>query len=150
MRCIVALNIRSGGGTRARRLRAYLDSVRPDTVLLSQWRNNASGRAFAEWADSRGMSHAALTDGGTANGVFLASSDPFATESATPSVEGGHGCLMLARFRSMTLLVCYFPQLADKAPFFDRCLRLARAHRARPFLLAGDLNTGNQLADRSD
>jgi len=29
------------------------------------------------------MSHAALTDGYTANGVFLASLDPFATESDT-------------------------------------------------------------------
>jgi len=149
MRCIVALNIRSGGGTRAGRLCSYLDSLGPDTVLLSEWRNNASGRAFADWADSRGMGHAALTDGGTANGVFLASSDPFVTESATPSVAGGPGCLMLTRFRGMTLLACYFPQLADKAPFFERCLQVARRHRAQPFVLAGDLNTGNQLADRS-
>src|SRR5215472_5180258 len=56
------------------------------------------------------MSRAALTDGYTANGVFLASSAPFAIESATPSAEGP-GCLMLARFPSMTLLGCYFSQL---------------------------------------
>jgi DNA primase len=67
MRCIVALNIRSGGGTRAARLCGYLDSLDPDTVLLVEWRDNANGRVFADWAENRGMGHAALTDGRTAN-----------------------------------------------------------------------------------
>ena len=84
MRRIVSLNIRSGGGTRAAHLCEYLDQLDPDTVLLAEWRDNVSGRVFANWAEDRGMSHAGLTDGCTANGVFLASSDPFATESATP------------------------------------------------------------------
>jgi exodeoxyribonuclease III len=149
MRCIVSLNIRSGGGTRAARLCRYLDQLDPDTVLLAEWRDNVSGRAFANWAEDRGMSHAGLTDGCTANGVFLASSDPFAIESATPSAQGP-GCLMLARFRHVTLLACYFPQLHAKAAFFGRCFELARQHRAAAFILAGDLNTGNQLADRSE
>jgi hypothetical protein len=144
MRCIVSLNIRSGGGTRAARLCRYLDQLDPDTVLLAEWRDNVSGRAFANWAEDRGMSHAGLTDGCTANGVFLASSDPFAIESATPSAQGP-GCLMLARFRHVTLLACYFPQLHAKAAFFGRCFELARQHRAAAFILAGDLNTGNSL-----
>ena len=33
---------------------------------------------------------------------------------------------------------------------FDRCLELAAQHQAASFVLAGDLNTGNQLADRSE
>ena len=105
--------------TGSRLTESHLDSLGLDTVLLSEWRNNASGRAFADRADSRGMCHMALTEAGTANGIFLASSDPFTTESATPSVEGGPGRLMLARFQLVTLLACYFPQLADKAPFFE-------------------------------
>jgi exodeoxyribonuclease III len=149
MRCIVSLNVRSGGGTRTARLCRYLDQLDPDTVLLAEWRDNASGSAFANWAEDRGMNHAGLTDGRTANGVFLASSDAFEIESATPSAQGP-GCLMLARFRHVTLLVGYFPQLNDKAAFFDRCLELARQHRGAAFAVAGDLNTGNQLADRSE
>jgi exodeoxyribonuclease III len=149
MRRIVALNIRSGGGTRAVRLCRYLNTLDPDTVLLTEWRDNASARAFASWAENRGMSHVGLTDGRTANGVLLASSDPFAIESTTPAAEGP-GCLMLARFQHVTLLACYFPQLNAKAAFFGRCLELAAQHRAAPFVLAGDLNTGNQLADRSE
>jgi exonuclease III len=95
------------------------------------------------------MSHAALTDGCTPNGVFLASLDPFVTESATPTAQSA-GSLMLARFRRVTLLACYFPPLKAKAVFFDRCLELAAQHQAASFVLAGDLNTGNQLADRSE
>jgi exonuclease III len=149
MRCIISLNIRAGGGARTARLCSYLDSLDPDTVLLSEWRDNEGGRSLVSWAEGRGMSHAALTDGCTANGVFLASLDPFVTESATPAAQSA-GCLMLARFRCVTLLACYFPQLKAKAAFFDRCLELASQHQAAPFVLAGDLNTGNQLADRSE
>jgi exodeoxyribonuclease III len=149
VRCIVALNVRSGGGTRAARLCSYLDDLDPDTVLLTEWRNNASGRLFAAWAESRGMRHDGLTDGQTANGIFLASSDDFLSESVTPIGEGA-GCLMLARFDWVTLLGCYFPQLNAKAVFFDRCLEVALRHPIVPFVLAGDLNTGNQLADRSE
>jgi hypothetical protein len=86
MRCIISLNIRAGGGARTARLCSYLDSLDPDTVLLSEWRDNEGGRSLVSWAEGRGMSHAALTDGCTANGVFLASLDPFVTESATPGL----------------------------------------------------------------
>jgi exonuclease III len=149
MRCIVALNTRAGGGARTARLCSYLDTLDPDAVLLTEWRDNASGLTFADWAERRGMSYASLTDGCTPNGVFLASLDPFMTESATPIGQSA-GCLMLARFQRVTLLACYFPQLKAKAAFFDRCLELASQHQAAPFVLAGDLNTGNQLADRSE
>jgi hypothetical protein len=96
MRCIVALKVRSG----VERAPPAFAAISTTSIRrLSCWRNgdNMSGRAFATWAEGRGMSHAALTDGRTANGVFLASSDPFAMVSATPSVEDP-GCLMLAQF----------------------------------------------------
>jgi hypothetical protein len=53
MRCIVSLNIRSGGGTRAARLCRHLDQLDPDTVMLTEWCDNVSGRAFANWAEDR-------------------------------------------------------------------------------------------------
>jgi len=149
MRSIVALNIRAGARTHAADLCRYLDSLHPDTVLLTEWRDNAGGRTFVSWAEGRDMGYASTTGGCTPNGVFLASLDPFVTESATPTAQSA-GCLMLARFPCVTLLACYFPQLKAKALFFERCLELAAQHQAASFVLAGDLNTGNQLADRSE
>jgi exonuclease III len=153
MRCVVALNIQSGARSpRAERLCCYLDSLDPDTVILTEWRANASGQTFAEWAKARKMIHQkSLNDGCTANGVFLASKDRFDPESATPAGQGS-GCLLLARFQQLMLLACYFPQFPHvqlKAAFFHQCLELARLYQVVPFVLAGDLNTGNQIADRS-
>jgi len=83
------------------------------------------------------MGGAALTDGRTGNGVFLASLDHFESESRTPTGQGA-GCLMLARFSCVTLLACYFPRLKAKAAFFGRCLELACQHHTPrpPFSLA--------------
>ena len=84
------------------------------------------------------MGGAALTDGRTGNGVFLASLDHFESESRTPTGQGA-GCLMLARFSCVTLLACYFPQLKAKAAFFGRCLELACQHHtpATTLLISG-------------
>jgi exonuclease III len=48
------------------------------------------------------------------------------------------------------MLACYFPQRREKAIFFDRCSQLVASYGGRPFILVGDLNTGNQTIDRTD
>jgi exodeoxyribonuclease-3 len=148
-RRIVVLNVRGGGGSRGERLCGFLDAHDPDAVVLTEWRNGASGAVFADWAVRRGMRHAGLADGGTANGVFVASKHAFRSASATPAGQGV-GVLILVRFHAVTVLACYFPQLNEKSVFFDRCGQVARRHGARPFMLVGDLNTGNQAVDRSE
>jgi hypothetical protein len=40
--------------------------------------------------------------------------------------------------------------MSANAAFFGRCLELATHHQALPFVLGGDLNTGNQFSDRSE
>jgi hypothetical protein len=51
----------AGGGKRTPRLCEYLDGLDPDTVVLTEWRAK-TGRAFATWAEGRGMTHhAAVT-----------------------------------------------------------------------------------------
>jgi exonuclease III len=145
---IVALNIRAGGGERVAALLRYLEQHNPHTVVLSEWRKGRYGVQIERWAQAREMHHAALTDGGTANGVFVASRAPFQTESSTPADQGA-GALMLAHFEGFTLLACYFPALLAKEPFFARCAEIAAENAERPFLMLGDLNTGNQIIDRA-
>lgn len=146
---MICLNIRAGGGARVAALLRYLDRHDAHTVVLTEWRDNRCGQEFAAWAEARGMQHAAFADGGTANGVFIASRDAFTACTMTPGGTSP-GVLALVRFRELRLLACYFPQLKAKAPFFARCAEIAARHAAQPLLLLGDLNTGNQLADRSD
>lgn len=144
---LLSLNIRAGGGARVAALLGYLGRHRPHTLVLTEWRDNEAGRAFTAWARRRRMHHAGIADGGTANGVFIASREPFSARSATPAADGA-GVIALAEFARFRLLACYFPVGNDKAPFFARCAELASAHAGHPLLLLGDLNTGNQLADR--
>jgi hypothetical protein len=41
---------------------------------------------------------------------------------------------------------CYFPQKRAKSRFFDVCRDVAKDKGARPLLIVGDLNTGNQMS----
>lgn len=146
---ILALNVQAGGGPRVPALTKFLDDHDPQIVVLSEWRDNPSGRNLRAWADARKMHHAGQNDGGTANGVFLAANAPFTQEAVTPK-GGGAGVLMLTHFDSFSILACYFPGMKEKAPFFARCAEIAASHTSRPFVILGDLNTGNQVGDRSE
>ena len=143
----VGLNIQSGGGLRIDALLRYLNHHDPTVVALTEWRANLPGHKVMAWARAKGMHFASYSDGGTANGVFIASTLPFLTGSRRPA-EPGAGVLVQAQFNDFILLACYFPQGKAKAPFFSRCAGIAVEHGAKPFLLLGDLNTGNQLADK--
>jgi len=144
---LVCLNLRAGGGGRAEALCDYLASLAPDLVVLTEWRAGPAGEMFRAWAEARGLRHATLNDGGTANGVLIAARAPFKVTSVTPRT-GATGAIALARFAELSVLGCYFPSMKEKAPFFDAAIATALGHKRRAFLLLGDLNTGNQHADR--
>ncbi len=143
----LVLNIKAGGGRRLPALIAFLDTHQPETLVLTEWRDNPAGQEIAAWARARGLHGAGLADGGTANGVFVASRQSFTHRSLTPAVDGS-GVLMLCRFAGFQMLAAYFPNLLRKQPFFARCAQTALRLRRRPFVLVGDLNTGNQDRDR--
>jgi len=143
---LLSLNVRNGGGTRVAAICQFLGSHKPDVIVLTEWREGTSGRNFMEWINSQGLLHnATLNDGSTANGVCLAARIPFQIGTMTPH-DSTPGVLMLACFQSWTLLASYFPQ---RARFFTACAEIAAAHAATPFVIVGDLNTGNQLVDKS-
>jgi exonuclease III len=144
---MLCLNVRAGGGRQAAALTAYLEEQRPGVLVLTEWRDNAVGTLFKRWATGHGMHITTLTDGQTLNGVFVASRTAFASRSVTPP-GGRAGVLLLGEFADCLLLACYFPQGQAKAPFFERCTSIASGAADRPFLMLGDLNTGNQQRDR--
>ena len=146
---IIALNIRAGGGKNIPTLTDYLDSYDCQVVMLSEWHNSSRGREVEGWAKTRGMYYTGQADGGKANGVFIASKLPFTTKTHTPENTDA-GVLMMAEFENFNVLACYFPGMAKKAPFFARCADLAVANESVPLMIVGDLNTGNQIGDRSE
>jgi exodeoxyribonuclease III len=126
----------------------YLNHANADIVVLTEWRASDNGELFITWAKSRGMFHAVLNDGKTHNGILIASKFLFDWETRTPKDETA-GVLMLVRFASWTMLASYFPQAHAKRDFFNTVVNVAAEHAGRPFLIVGDLNTGNQTSDKS-
>ena len=145
---LLCLNVQSGGGARWGRILDLVDKHRPDVAVFTEWRQAQAQGPAATWAESRGMHCDGACDGATKNGIFVASALPFKALSVTPKVETA-GTLLRLEFESWTILAAYFPQGDLKAPYFKACSDTARSVGNRPFLLLGDLNTGNQQADKT-
>jgi hypothetical protein len=76
-------------------------------------------------------------------GVFVRAKQEFDALSVT----GGNDDACRVRFPDHA--ACYFPQKRAKSRFFDVCRDVAKDKGARPLLIVGDLNTGNQMSDRT-
>jgi exonuclease III len=145
---ILCLNVHSGGGARWSRILEFVEAHRADIVVFTEWRRSEMPGAAETWARSQGMQWIGACEGLTKNGVFIASALPFEATSATPDKQTA-GTLLRVGFDSWTMLAAYFPQREAKARYFKACCEMATAVAASPFVLVGDLNTGNQRADRT-
>jgi len=145
---LICLNVRSGGGSRWTAILNFVEGHRADVVVFTEWRRSDAQGAAESWATSRGMQWIGACDGATRNGAFVASASPFRAASATPGPETA-GTLLRVEFDGWTMLAGYFPQGDAKARYFQACSDAAKAVGVTPFLLVGDLNTGNQHADKT-
>ena len=145
---VLCLNVRSGGGARWDSILEFVQARDPDIIIFTEWRRGASpGRAEA-WAAARRMRWTCGNDGATKNGVLIAARVGFDCASVTPGKESP-GTLLRASFDGWTMLACYFPQGSAKGRYFDTCRDIAQECAGNPFLIVGDLNTGNQIADKT-
>ncbi len=145
---LLCLNVRSGGGTRWGRILDFVEAHCADVVIFTEWRQREAPGAAVTWATSRGMKWVEACEGATKNGVFVASTLPFEATNVTPDSETA-GTLVRVTFDGWTMLAAYFPQRDAKARYFEACSDVAAAVGVEPFILMGDLNTGNQRADRT-
>ena len=146
---IVCLNVRSGGGDRWPTILMFIDRHDPDVGVFTEWRRRPGSGPAELWAQSRDMKWACANDGTTANGIAIAAKLPFTPASITPDRESPGTLLRVrAAFAGWTMLAAYFPQGDLKGRYFKVC-RQAAASAITPFLLVGDLNTGNQVADKT-
>lgn len=92
------------------------------------------------------MSHVERADGGTPNGVMIASKLPFEAVSATPPGVTSGGVLVLATFEGSALLACYFPQEEFKARIFSACAEAAEGWANTAIQSADETPTGTKFA----
>jgi exonuclease III len=145
---LLCLNIRNGGGLRWSRIVEFIDSHAPQVLVLTEWRSRGLPGAAESWATPRALKWSNANDGATKNGVLVAAKHDFVSARATPEGQSA-GTLMRVEFGTWTVLACYFPQGAAKARYFEVCRNVVRDCRRKPLLIVGDMNTGNQAADKS-
>lgn len=144
---LLSLNIKHGGGTRVPALLKWIESQNPDFLILPEWRNNSRATQWGSTLEQLGYFTAALSRSGNRdNGVMVASRHPMYTERCTPSCAQ-KGELFLVESNGLIICGAYFPQGGDKAPFFSTLYSLAAEYAGRPFLIMGDINTGDNTVD---
>jgi len=139
--------VRAGGGSRWAGILDFLEVHAPNIVVLAEWRTGKPSQ-LEGWLSSKAMNWAFANDGATKNGVLVASDQLSIAVTATPRCESP-GTLLRVQFDSWTMLACYFPNGDAKAKYFDVCETVAKDCGPRPLLIVGDLNTGNQLVDKT-
>ena len=144
---IIALNIRQGGGNRAPKLLEWILGQAPDLIVFSEWRPNLVGQSIILHLQESGYTSQSISKDDTkANSVLVAGRKNFELTNVTPQ-NSKKGVLGLADLGALRICASYFPQKEEKVVFFDRCADLAKEHSNVPFLLVGDLNTGNNELD---
>jgi exodeoxyribonuclease III len=146
---VVTLNIRHGGGKRAAALVRWLLAANGDVLVLTEWKSSGPGREISEALVHQDYYVNSFANEG-ANGILVASRSPISSTDAAPA---GHsrGSLRLVTVEGspIRILAAYFPQSYAKAAFFASSMRLANEYAGVPFLLIGDLNTGDNSIDRT-
>jgi exonuclease III len=145
---LLCLNVRSGGGTRWPTILGFVGAYDPDVAVFTEWRRSVEPGPVERWTASHRMNWIGASEGATLNGVAIAAKSPFGCMSVTPGRESA-GTILRGNFDGWTMLAAYFPQGQLKQRYFDVCRDVAIAHSGQPFLLVGDLNTGNQVADKT-
>lgn len=148
---ILAVNIRSGGtAATLAALLARIASHAPNAVVLSEFRDNATGTRL-RWLLHETLAHEAATLGHRGNGVLIAADRPFASlrnPFGLPDDEYPNA-IVEARFEGLRVLGVYLPGQDRKRPHL-RCL-IATARRydeaGIAALCIGDFNSGRNDTD---
>ena len=149
---ILAVNLRAGGNaatiSRVLQRASYLDA---DTLVFSEYRDNAVGAKLRSEAERRGFAHQASGPARRGNGVLIAAVQDF---RSIPNPFGlaedeYPGAVVQATFGDVDLYGVYLPGQDRKRPHM-RCL-IALAQRTKEtggsVMCVGDFNSGRNETD---
>jgi exonuclease III len=116
-------------------------------VIATEWRNNVPGQSLRDRL-ALDVLNSIVTDAATSqsNTVLVAASRVRHSERITP-LNSAAGNLVFASLDGLSILGCYFPQGLAKAPFFHRCIEIAKQHSESLLVMVRDLNTGRNDLD---
>ena len=139
-------NIRHGGGSRVDAIKAEIDNLRSeDLLVITEFRSNKNGRAIRNHLTSLEFNHQFVTvEDERTNGILIASKEPVSCSIDNALAEHAHR-VAIVLCKGLKLFGCYFPQQKEKQKVFDylvsQCTGLENT------VITGDINTGLHYAD---
>lgn len=144
---LLALNIGHGGGGRVARIAQFVAKHEPDTVVISEFRDNRRGLELRHAFCELGLTwQAASSAAPTQNCVCIAANAAFVLGDMG---SGGSHRLLHARFATHDVLGVYFPQKQAKRAVFDLVRTEILPALSPSAVLIGDFNTGLHFEDES-
>ncbi len=150
---IATLNIRHGGGTRIGNICSFIAELDLDCILLTEYRNNNSGREIATQLHEAGFIYCSEISGPpNLNQLRWFSKLPLLEFQLGEPNSTNDWCTQRIRVIDIfgtKLIGVYFPQGKHKAPLFEFIKSEFHPQSIKSAALIGDFNTGFHWIDES-
>ncbi len=151
MHTVLSWNIRQGGGRRAACIVAAIARRRPDTILLSEFRQTPTGTRIRNELARLGWLHQGTgRAAAAADTLFIASRIPFHQHSVANMPLGESHRAIVADFEAFTLLGLLCPLSGMQQPLRQLVLRLPTRYLREPAALAASFSAHAPGLDRED
>lgn len=144
---ILSWNIQAGGGSRVRKIIHRIISSKAQIVVLSEFRNNATGMIIRNGLLKAGYRYQAVTHSeSNDNSVIIVSIIPFSSKlfpNADPNFSGN---ILSAEFSAFNLMGVYMPHKKKHVLFEYAHDEITKS--SVPYILAGDFNSGINYVDQ--
>jgi len=145
---LLTLNIRHGGGTRSAAIVDAIIESDPDVIVLTEFRENASGATIRAELAERGWLHQASSKPPVrTNGVVIAARVPLAASTEVVDVPGGRCRWLECKLGCVSLIGVYLPLSARKLPYWAWLMDRAHERVGSHCMILGDFNTGKHFID---
>ncbi len=143
---ILSWNIRQGGGRRVARIVKAINDLDAAIIVLSEFRNNATGTFLRNQLLKIGYRYQNASTGPTNdNSVFIGSKLP-GTQWHCPEADNNYYHNILRNdYEAFTLYGMYLPH-KKKHTLLDFLIK--QSETSKPVILAGDMNTGINYIDQ--
>jgi exodeoxyribonuclease-3 len=146
----LAINLRHGGGLRIPRLLSFLEVNDPDTIVLTEYRKNPSGRELTTQLRLGGYKWQEMHDvEPKTNSVCVVSKHPFEIITLGFDAWTERHRILAVRFSEYDLVGVYFPHGERKRPVFNHLVEVVMPRLRDRAVLLGDFNTGLPFLDES-
>jgi exodeoxyribonuclease III len=144
---ILSWNILQGGGTRLFAFVNALANENFDVIILSEFRNNASGARLKDLLYKNGFVHQLCSGAlNNDNSIFIGSKHAFEAETYADADLNFTNNIITAKFAAFNVMGVYLPHKKKHSllPYITQLINAS----SDPYIIAGDYNTGHNYIDQ--